>query len=287
MAAIVLATGPFAGVSARPPKVVPSDDRGHVVDAISPRLFAAVAIALLSVSAVASAQTDEIQVYDGTLTEPGKINLTLHDNYTPNGLRQPAFPGAIVSDKSFNGVPEWALGVTRWFEVGLYLPLYSVSKNLGATFDGFKLRALFAVPDADDRRFFYGVNFEFSVNATHWDPSRVTSEVRPIVGWRLHRVDIIVNPILDTAYDGLDNLDFAPATRVACNLSPRWAMAVEEYADFGPLRRFRPAARQGHQIYAVVDHRSSLVDVEAGVGFGLTGASDHLTLKLMFSRDIK
>ena len=31
--------------------------------------------------------------------------------------------------------------------------------------DGVKLRALFAVPKADDRRFFYGANFEFSYNA--------------------------------------------------------------------------------------------------------------------------
>ncbi len=250
------------------------------------RVLAAIAVALASMAGVASAQTDEIQVYDGTLTAPGKINLTLHDNYTPDGLRTPAFPGAVVSDKSLNGVPEWALGVTPWFEAGLYLPLYSVSKNLGATLDGFKLRALFAVPHAADRTFFYGVNFEFSVNAAHWDTSRITSEVRPIIGWHLRHVDLIVNPIVDTAYDGLKNLDFAPAARVAYNFPSGWAMAVEEYADFGPCRGFRPAARQGHQLYLVVDRHARLVDIEAGAGFGLTGASDDLTFKLMFSRDL-
>ena len=65
----------------------------------------------------------------------------------------PAFPGAVVADKSFNGVPEWALGVTRWFEAGLYLPLYSHDQASGWGLDGFKLRALFAVPNADDRSF--------------------------------------------------------------------------------------------------------------------------------------
>ncbi len=250
------------------------------------RVFLAAAIALGSMGAAASAQTDEIQVYDATLTEPGKINLTLHNNYTPDGLRQPAFPAAVVSDKSLNGVPEWALGVAPWFEVGLYLPLYSISKNLGGTVDGFKLRALFAVPRAADRRFFYGVNFEFSVNSAHWDPSRVTSEVRPIVGWHLHPVDIIVNPIVDTAYNGLGNIDFAPAVRLAYTLRPAWAIAIEEYADFGPFHRLLPAVRQGHQAYLVLDRQSRFLDVEAGVGFGLTGASDHLTLKLMLSRDL-
>src|SRR6266550_4531655 len=50
---------------------------------------------------------------------------------------------------------------------------------------GVKLRMLFAVPRADDRTFFYGVNFELSYNAKHWDPTRDTSEIRPIIGWHL------------------------------------------------------------------------------------------------------
>ena len=80
----------------------------------------------------------------------------------------------MIADKSFNGVPEWALGVTPWFEAGLYLPLYSRDKVTGFGLDGFKLRALFAVPNADDRRFFYGANFEFSINAHRWDTTRFT-----------------------------------------------------------------------------------------------------------------
>ena len=30
----------------------------------------------------------------------------------------------MIADKSLNGVPEFALGVTPWCEAGLYLPLY-------------------------------------------------------------------------------------------------------------------------------------------------------------------
>src|SRR5438132_129008 len=98
------------------------------------------------------AQADEIQVYDGGLADVGKFNLTWHNNFTPKGIATPAFPGAVVADKSFNGVTEWAYGVTKWFEAGLYLPLYSRDKHIGGTIDGFKLRALFAVPHADDRK---------------------------------------------------------------------------------------------------------------------------------------
>src|SRR6266550_3674107 len=84
----------------------------------------------------AFAQADEIQVYDAGIADKGVFNLTWHNNYTPSGIKTPAFPGAVTADKSLNGVPEWAYGVTDWFEAGLYMPLYSVDKNQGATIDG-------------------------------------------------------------------------------------------------------------------------------------------------------
>ena len=139
---------------------------------------------------------DEIQVYDGGLAPKGVFNLTLHNNYTPDGIRTPAFPGAVVSHGSWNGVPEWAYGVSSWFELGMYLPLYSRDEKMGWGIDGAKLRTLFAVPNADDRRFVYGANFEFSYNAKRWDTKRITSEIRPIIGWHLSPVDVIVNPDL-------------------------------------------------------------------------------------------
>jgi hypothetical protein len=244
-------------------------------------------MALALVPRPAAAQTDEIQVYDASLAPKGVFNLTLHSNFTPKGLTAPAFPGAVVANHSFNGVPEWAYGVTDWFEAGLYLPLYSIGKGTGATIDGMKLRALFAAPHADDRRFFYGANFEFSINSTVWDQKRITSEVRPIIGWHLHPIDIVVNPILDTSYDGLKNLDFAPSWRVAYNLPQMWAVAIEEYADYGPLHQFYAANQQAHQLFGVVDHTTKYnLDIEAGVGVGLTDGSDKVTLKLLLSRDL-
>jgi hypothetical protein len=169
-----------------------------------------IASALFVAPAPASAQTDEIQVYDAVIAEPGVFNLTWHNNFIADGAKTAAFPGGLIPDKSFNGVTEWAYGVTAWFEAGLYLPLYSVSQDRGATINGGKIRLLFVRPHAGDRRFFYGANFEFSYNALHWEPEHFTSEIRPIVGWHLHPVDIIVNPILDNSFiGGFKNLDFA------------------------------------------------------------------------------
>ena len=243
----------------------------------------AVAAALTGTS-VARAQADEIQVYDAGLAQKGVFNLTLHNNYTPRH-QDPGLSGAVTAHKSWNGVPEWAYGVTDWFEAGLYLPLYSYDETMGWGLNGFKLRTLFAVPNADDRRFVYGANFEFSFNAKRWDTKWFTSEVRPIIGWHLDRVDLIFNPIFDTSYDGLDKLEFVPATRIAYNTSPRWSVAIEEYSDYGSLDELEPAASQGHQLFAVVDRSSPSLDVEAGIGFGLNSATDKVTLKLILSHD--
>jgi hypothetical protein len=242
---------------------------------------------LLLLPANTSAQTDEIQVYDGDIAEPGVFNLTVHNNFIARGIPSPGFPGGLIPDRSFNGVPEWAYGVTPWFEAGLYLPLYSISKQRGATINGGKVRLLFTRPHAAEHMFFYAINFEFSYNAKHWDPRHYTSEIRPILGFHFHPVDIIINPILDNSYTGgFSGLDFAPAGRLAYNFSSTWVVAVEHYSDLGILRHFSPASKQSHQLFAVFDHPGKLVNIEAGVGFGLTGASDKLTLKLILSRDL-
>ncbi len=245
-----------------------------------------VALLLMILSLSVHAQTDEIQVYNAEIAAPGVFNLTLHNNYTPDGRSSAAFPGGIVPDHALNGVPEWAYGVSDWFEAGLYLPLYSIADDGALTFNGFKVRTLFVEPDAAAQRFFYGVNFEFSWNTAHWDQRRHTQEIRPILGWHLGAIDIIVNPILDSSYNGFSRLDFAPATRLAYNLDKTWAVALEEYDDFGPLRDFYSSSLQQHQLFAVFDYNGKPWSIEGGVGAGLTSATDHLVLKLILSRDL-
>lgn len=234
----------------------------------------------------AAAQTDEIQVYTADIAPTGVFNLTIHTNFTPDGGKTPAFPGAVTANHSLNGVPEWAYGVTPWFEAGLYLPLYSLDRATGFGIDGFKLRSLFVRPHADDHKFFYGTNFEFSVNAKRWNTSRYSSEIRPIIGVRFANVDLVFNPILDTEYNGFRNLDFAPDTRLAYNFSKVWALAAEEYDDFGPIHGFLPSSEQTHEIWAVVDRNSPgahALDFEWGIGVGMTQASDKVTLKMIIS----
>jgi hypothetical protein len=141
-----------------------------------------------------------------------------------------------------------------------------VANGEGPVFDGFKVRELFVVPHAAERTFFYGINFEFSYNAEHWDPNRSTSEIRPIIGWHLGQFDFIINPILDNSWLGFNQLDFAPSARLAYNVSKTWAVAAEVYSDYGVIKHFLPFEEQSQQLFGVVDYKGEEFNVEAGVG---------------------
>jgi hypothetical protein len=237
-----------------------------------------------------AAPTDEIQVYTGDIEQVGQFGLTWHNNFTVDGVKTPDFPSALVDNHAYSSVTEWAYGVTPWFEAGLYLPLYANSSNQGWTFNGFKLRALFVQPDNEDKAFYYGVNFEFSWNQKQWDTQVNTGEIRPIIGWRFgndNRWSFTFNPIVDNSYKGgLGGLEFVPSTRLDYKIDDTWTAALEEYDDFGKLRRFLPGDQQFHQFWLTGDYNGDPVSVEFGAGFGLTPASNAFAVKLMLMSDL-
>lgn len=229
----------------------------------------------------AYAQTDEIQVYDAQIAQPGHFEVTLHNNYAPDGLKQPSFPGGTIFNHGWNGTLETAYGVTDWWEVGLYMPVYTFTQGT-AQFDGGKLRTLFVVPDAAHKTFFYGVNFELSFNNKHWEDRSPSLEIRPILGLHRGKWDIISNPIIDSGFNGAGNASFAPSERIAYNLTEAYAVAVEHYADYGPIQRAMPFGRSYQELFAVADYKLNEANsFEIGAGFGLNSSSDRMLLKLI------
>lgn len=236
------------------------------------------------VAASAGAQTDEIQVYNGTIAGPGEFELTLHSNYTPVGHRTPDFPGGIASEKSINGAVEFAYGLNPNLELGAYAPVYSITSDGQWVFEGAKLRASWVTANAGEREFFYGVNVEVSWNLPRWSPMRTGAEVRPIVGWRLGAWDLIFNPIFDSNFNGGRQARFAPAERVDYNANARWTYGLELYSDLGELHRFDGVAQETHALFGVVDFAPNPENsIELGLGRGLTSATDQWVVKLILN----
>lgn len=221
--------------------------------------------------------TDEIQVYNANIAAPGQFTIQQHLNYIPSGLTTPPFPGGIVPNHSLNGTPEFAYGVTDWWEVGLYLP-FSI-QNQQFLSDLFKLRTLFVSPHAEQRSFFYGVNFELSNSAPKFSQTPFGLEIRPIIGIRNADYEFIINPIVDIGIGKNGEADFTPATRFARKLGPDLFVGLEYYSDFGEIGNFAKLADQQHTLFAVTDFKLGIFGVNFGVGFGLTPASDRFVVK--------
>jgi hypothetical protein len=221
--------------------------------------------------------TDEIQVYNAGIAEVGQFTIQQHLNYIPLGVKEPPFPGGIISNHSLNGTPEFAYGITDWWEVGLYLP-FSI-KDQTFYSDAFKVRTLFVSPHAEQRNFFYGVNFEFANETPPFAQTRFAMEIRPIIGIRNAEYEFIINPIIDTSFGRFGETDFAPAMRLARKFGPDLYAGFEYYADFGKIGDFKAVEEQQHTLFAVTDFKLGVLDVNFGVGYGLTPASDRWVVK--------
>ncbi|MEH2477950.1 hypothetical protein V1282_001307 [Nitrobacteraceae bacterium AZCC 2146] len=220
---------------------------------------------------------DEIQVYNAGIAAPGQFTIQQHLNYVGQGQKQPAYPGGLVSNGSINGTPEFAYGVTDWWEVGLYLPFAIQDRQFMS--DSFKLRTLFVSPHAEQRNFFYGMNFEISNSTPKFAQTRWGLEIRPIIGVRNAEWEFIVNPIVDIGFGKYGEANFAPAARVARKLDADLFVGLEYYADFGKIGSFSPLAEQQHTLFAVTDFKLGEFDVNLGFGYGLTASSDRFVVK--------
>jgi hypothetical protein len=241
----------------------------------------AYAMALCGIFAVAfttSAEAvDEIQVYNAGIAAPGQLTIQQHLNYVAVGSKQPPFPGEFASNGSLNGTPELAYGLTDWWEVGLYLPFAVQDRQFLS--DSVKLRTLFVIPHADQRSIFYGVNFELSNETPRFSQTRFGLEIRPIIGVRNAEWEFIFNPIVDIGLGKYGEADFAPAVRLARKLGSDLFVGLEYYADFGEIRRFSRLPEQQHTLFAVTDFKLGVFDVNLGLGYGLTPASDRFVVK--------
>jgi hypothetical protein len=221
---------------------------------------------------------DEIQVYNADINEVGQWSYEQHLNFAGVGQTRPEFPGGFTSNHSLQGTPEFAYGITNWWEAGFYLP-FAVTGAGQFLSDGAKLRSLFAVPDAGKRNFFYGVNFELGYEMPQFSPTPWVLEIRPIIGVRNKEWEFIVNPIVDVSFGPGSEADFAPAARLARNLGEDRFIGLEYYSDYGKIGNILPLPQQSQQLYAVTDFKVKDVDVQFGAGYGFTPGSDRLIFK--------
>lgn len=245
-------------------------------------LLAFITLSALTLYAGEACAVDEIQVYNAEIADVGQFTIQHHFNYAFIGRKEPDFPGGLVPNHALNATPEFAWGITEWFELGLYIP-WAIDAEGRFLSNWFKLRTLFVTPNADKKSFFYGLNFEYDYTSHPFSQTLFAMEIRPIVGWRNPQWEFIVNPIVDLGFGRFGDIDFVPAARLARTFSKDLAFAVEYYTDLGRPGSFLPFEQQSHQLFGVVDFKVGDVDVDFGLGYGLTPGSDRLVAKTILT----
>ncbi len=245
------------------------------------RQWTVVASVMVALMPAPGRAADEIQVYNAEINDPGQFSLQLHGNYVIDGIKTPDFPRGVAPNHAFNGTPEFAYGLKDWWEIGAYIP-YEIGAGGKFQVGAAKLRTLFVSPHAAERDFFYGVNFEVGIYKSTYDEHRYNMEVRPMIGWRADPWEFIINPIMGVALSGNNNTPtFEPAMRLGYKMSPKWTVAVEHYADLGPINNMLKVPDQAQETFLVADYGGEPVGLDIGIGHGWTRGSNDWTLKFI------
>jgi hypothetical protein len=243
-------------------------------------LVAAAALALFSRPGTALAAGDEIQVYLDDLSAPGEIGLDLHLNYVLSGRAAPDWPGELPPRHLFLATPEFGFGVTRWFELGLYLPT-AVAPDGSLYGNGVKVRAKVVPRRAEAGGFFWGWNVELGRVARRASEQQWTVELRPIAGWRAGRWLLAANPILGFAggAPASSQAELEPAAKLGFQATRGLMIGLEHHAALGTVSALAARGGQQHGTFAVVDYEGHGLALNLGVGRGWTGVSDRWVVK--------
>lgn len=220
----------------------------------------------------------EIQVYDATANAAGEAGLELHLNRVVSGPLSAPAPELPPNHQS-HATLEPSFGVLPWWELGAY---FQSTLRADGVFDyfGVKLRSKFVTPEGSYPHLRYGVNVEVSLLPERYDAGRWGAEVRPIIAWEDHTWLFAANPILSFGLKSLgEGPEFEPAAEAKLKLLE---IGFEYYAAFGPLAAPLPREAQSQYLYECVDWLSiPAVEINFGVGEGLTRSSSDLTVKLV------
>jgi hypothetical protein len=224
----------------------------------------------------------EIQVYDGTLNQPGVFGLEAHVNSVLDGVSS-SEPPELPQDRQTHLTFEPALGLLRWWEVGAYLQ--TARRGDGTvTYAGTKLRSKFILPQTDSP-WRFGVNVEVSRLPEAYDRDRWGGEIRPIMAFENRRWLLAFNPILDFSFSaaGLrEGPSFEPALMAKHKIERLLAFGIEYYSSFGPLTAPVSGSEQMHYLFEAIDLLFlERVELNVGVGEGLTQASNAFVVKMI------
>ena len=191
-----------------------------------------------------------------------------------------------ASQAYFNHVyrltPEFYYGLADTIELGLYLLTTTAAGN-SPNYDGEKVRVKYIAPHDESQGSFLGVNFEIGKTSQRVSQVPWNAELKGIYGYRAGPWTFAVNPNFDWTMSGWasGSVSLNIDSKVAYQTGSDYQVGFETYNALGPLRDLGHLSQLSQTLFAVIDTKLGNFDLNAGIGHGLTGASDHWLAKLI------
>ena len=191
----------------------------------------------------------EIEVYSADTAPARHLQVEQHFNVTDEN-------GAHLTY-------ELMYGVTTWLEVATYIANQFVPGSHDFSWEEWRLRVRPRTPDGFPVR--GSINIE-----TVWTSDGFDSlELRPIWSGAAGRFRLDVAPAVEIDHTGY--AEFQPELKAAADVGGGFELGFEY---FGAVRS------EWHQLYAALDVvRWKSIEINVGVGFGLTSVSDPFVVK--------
>jgi hypothetical protein len=251
------------------------------------RVVALSLVGVVAWSHVAWAQDNyEIQVYAAELVPRGATMVELHSNYTFRDSGD-STPGVLSSRHALHETIEITHGFTEWLEVGVYV-FTSAVPGVGWQWVGDHLRPRVSVPERWHWPVGVSLSQEIGYQRRAYSEDTWTWEIRPIVDKRFGRAYVSLNPVVDRSLKGPGagaGFGFSPNVLLSLDVTPRVTVALEYYGGFGPISDPASLDRSQQQLLPAVDiDFGPEWEFNAGVGIGLTPATDRLLAKFILGR---
>ena len=247
-------------------------------------LVAGVALGLglgLIAAAPCRAASEEIQVYMDDLSAPGQFGLDVHNNFVISGARAPTYLGELPPHHVYRLTPELYFGLTKTLELGLYV-LSAKGPQDNGRIEGSKLRLKYIAPHDADAGFFWGLNLEAGRTSTRVSETPWNAQLKGIMGYRSGPWTIAANPNLDWSLSSHGGPVTASVdAKVAYAVTSKTSIGFESYNELGPLSHLQALNRNSKTLYAVLDQGIGAIDINAGLGRGLTNDADRWVLKFI------
>ena len=244
-------------------------------------LISLLALAVLTMSISCHAAPEEIQVYMDDMSHPGQFGLDVHNNYVTSGSNQPAYPAALPALHQYRLTPEFYYGLTDELELGFYVLTTHAADNTSYVV-GEKARIKYIAPHDATSGAFWGANLEIGRTKLIASPTPWNAELKGIWGYRYQQWTFAVNPNLDWSLSsGGGPVTVELDGKVAYSVTEKTQIGIETYNEMGPVSSFSALNQNSKTLYFALDHDFGSMDINAGIGRGMTGVGDRWVLKFI------